>query len=118
MSVSSDLQSALNCANKCDCCKKLQQQINVLNNKVGGLDQDIKNIIPRVNNHEKRISDNEKKISRFKNTNRNSRNNYSYQDLRKIKQQIAAIERYINIVDSAGKALNGVLIKFLKTFFK
>ena len=46
-STINNLQQALNCANKCDCCEKLQQQINSLKNKQNALDNDIKKIIPR-----------------------------------------------------------------------
>lgn len=36
-STISNLQSALNCAGKCDCCDKLQSQINAINAKIAGL---------------------------------------------------------------------------------
>lgn len=97
-STVSNLQQALNCAGKCDCCEKLQQQINQLKsqinkveNKTNALDQDIKNILPRLNDNTKRIGNNEKEISKFRSTNRNGNRNSSDKDLQKIKQQISAI---------------------------
>ncbi|MBN3926115.1 hypothetical protein [Nostoc sp. NMS4] len=36
-SVIGSMQSALNCAGKCDCCNKLQQQIDFINAKLAGL---------------------------------------------------------------------------------
>lgn len=118
-----DLNQALKCAGKCDCCEKLQQQINALKsklnsleNKVNGHDQDIKNIIPRVNNHENRITKNKKYISRLQGTGRDSRRNSSDKDLRKIKIQISAIERYINALDVAGKQMVAILKNFTRLF--
>lgn len=115
-----NLQEALRCAGKCDCCEKLQNQINVLDsklstisNKVNALNQDIKNIIPKVNNHERRIANNEKFINRFNNTNSNNNSN---RDINKIKQQILAIERYINALDKAGVSINNALKGIFKIF--
>ncbi|MBN3877528.1 MULTISPECIES: hypothetical protein [unclassified Nostoc] len=36
-SVIGSMQSALNCAGKCDCCDKLQSQINAINVKIANL---------------------------------------------------------------------------------
>ena len=113
----SDLQQALNCAGKCDCCEKLQQQINQLQNKTNALDQDIKNIIPRVNSHESRISKNEREIlSIAKGKGNQNNDNLTKQQLQQLKQQISAIERYINALDGAGKQLNSILRGFSKIF--
>lgn len=116
--IVSNLQQALKCADKCDCCEKFQQQINQIKNKQNALDQDIKNILPRLNDNTRRIGNNEKEISKFRSINKNGNRNNFDKDLQKIKQQISAIERYINIVDGAGKSLNRVLLNFLKSFFK
>lgn len=101
------LQQALNCAGKCDCCEKIQQQINQLKNKTNLLDQDIKNIIPKLNKHETRITKLESNSFRSSNTDRNSLNAIR-QQLQRLKQQIAAIERYINALDNAGKNILNV----------
>jgi hypothetical protein len=38
-STISNLQQALNCAGKCDCCDQLQTAINQLNNRLDGLER-------------------------------------------------------------------------------
>ena len=109
-----NLQNALDCSDKCDCCEKLQNQINKLTSKVGGLDQDIKNIIPRVNSHETRI----KKIE----SGGGNKQDYNLNLLRRriniMGKQLEAIERYINALDNAGKTINNIFKKAIKDLFK
>ena len=87
-----DLNQALKCAGKCDCCEKLQQQINTLKAAY------------------------EKSISRLRGTDRDNRRNSPDKDLQKIKKQISAIERYINALDSAGKQMIAILKNFTRLF--
>lgn len=95
-----------------DRLSSLENQVANLTRKVNGLDQDIKNIIARVNSYEVRIS----KLENFYRFGGNNRNNSSNKDLSKIKQQIAAIERYINALDNAGKQITSVVKRFAKIF--
>ncbi len=37
-SIISNLQQAKDCAGKCDCCNKLQQQINTLNQRINNIE--------------------------------------------------------------------------------
>lgn len=101
-----DLQDALNCANKCDCCNVLQQQINQLKGRVNNLDQDIKNITPKVNSHEARIVNLEKgRGNRLQDNNLN----LIRKQIKVMSTQLVAIERYINALDEAGKRINDIL---------
>jgi chromosome segregation ATPase len=102
---------------------KLEKQVSAFDSRIKGiaskinaLDQDIKKIIPRVNDNTKRIGNNEKEITKFRSTNKNNQNNKSNKDLQKIKQQITAIERYINALDNAGKQVTTILKRFAKLF--
>ena len=100
-----NLKQALDCAGKCDCCEKLQQQINSLKSSVNNvesktkaLDLDIKNIIPRVNHHEARIIKLERNLNSTTGKDRNNTNK-NVLDIQKLKLQMTAVEGYINALD-------------------
>jgi DNA repair ATPase RecN len=59
-STISNLQQALNCAGDCDCCDKLQQQINALRNQFNQQISDLRN---QSNNQNQRLGRLEKKIN-------------------------------------------------------
>ncbi|MEM7712026.1 MAG: hypothetical protein AAF349_00280 [Cyanobacteria bacterium P01_A01_bin.68] len=87
--------------------------INNLKKKVAALDQDIKNIIPRVNSHESRLF----KLERRSFGSNSSRNKDDCcEDIQKLKKDVAAIERYINILDKTGNQIISILSRLAKVF--
>mgnify|MGYP001801921578 CR=1 FL=1 len=91
---------------------RLDLRIRNLENKVNAHDKDIKNLIAIVNKHELRIRKLEKEI--FYGVSNN--NNYSRNAINRLKQQVAAIERYINALDRAGTRISTIILQIAKVF--
>lgn len=118
-----NLKSALDCVDKCDCCKELEEEIkklkktlNRLESNVNHVKNDVKIIIIKSQGYEHRIVNNEKGILRLERILNRVRNNNLEIEIQKIKQSLTDIEVYINILDDAGKQINNILRSFIGAF--
>ena len=116
-SYKKDLDEKFNKLNKR--IDSLESQFKGLDARVNALDQDIKNIISRVNDHTKRIVKLERLI--FSGTKLNEDENFRLRQilkqLQKLKKDVAAIEKYINSLDNAGKKIVDVLTSVVSSIF-